>query len=293
MINWNWLHASYPFEHTVSDKRDTIIALSLLASLILLLLQPFGFVPINRMTMSGGYLIISVVLFVINFYGFPKAFPLWFEESKWSVQRAFLFLLYNFLVIGLWTHVFRALVIKNDLAYLISGEELLLGVGKIMMIGLGASVLLILIRYNLLARKHLQASQDLNNRLREQLHKLTPVDTEETVELTLENKSVVFKRSQLNYVKSEGNYISLHIASDNKYIPKIYRARMKVVEEALSSFPEFFRCHRSFMVNLNRIESSHGNSQGLFIKVVEEEIQIPVARPKIKFLRERIAEASV
>ena len=292
MINWNWFHASYPFEHSVSDKRDTIIALSLFVSLILLLLQPYGFVAMNRVLMSGGYLVISIVLFIINFYGFPKLFPSWFEERKWSVKKAFLFLIYNFFVIGLWIHVYNSLVIKNDIAYLISGEEFFVLLGKIMMIGLGASVLLILIRYNLLARKHLQASQDLNSQLRQQLHRLTPIDAEETVELILENKPVIFIRSKLNFIKSEGNYISLYMASDKKFAPKLYRARMKEIEEALSSFPEFFRCHRSFMVNLNRIESSHGNSQGLFIKVLGEGSRIPVARPKIAFLKSRIAENS-
>ncbi|MEM7186911.1 MAG: LytTR family DNA-binding domain-containing protein [Bacteroidota bacterium] len=290
MINWNWLQTSYPFEHAVSDKRNTILSLSLFASLILLLLQPYGFVPMNQMVMSAGYLVISVGLFALNFYGFPKAFPQWFEESKWSVQRALLFLLYNFFVIGLWTHVFRALVIKNDIAYLISGEELLVGLGKIMGIGLGASVLLILIRYNVLARKHLQVSQELNRQLREELHQLAPISAEETIELLLENKSVVFKRAELNYIKSEGNYVSLHLASVENRTPKLYRARMKETEEALAKFPEFFRCHRSFLINLNRIESSHGNSQGLFIKVIGDTSRIPVARPNISFLRKRIAD---
>ena len=290
MISWNWLQAPYPFERDAADKRDTIISLSLFASLILLLLQPYGFVALNQARMSGGYLVISVTLFVINFYGFPKLLPSWFEEHKWSVQRAFIFLLYNFFVIGLWTHVFRGLLIKNDIAYLISGEELLIGLGKIMMIGLGASILLILIRYNLLARKHLQVSQELNHQLREQLNQLTPIDADETIELILENKPVVFNRSDLNFIKAEGNYIALHLASHEKHTSQLYRVKMKEMEEALSSFPEFFRCHRSFMINLNRIESSHGNSQGLFITVTGETTRIPVARPNIQFLRKRVSE---
>ncbi len=84
MVNWNWLHTSYPFEHSVVDKRDTFIVLPLLAGLILLLFQPYGFVPINRMLMSVGYLVISMTLFITNFYGFPKVFPAWFEESRWN-----------------------------------------------------------------------------------------------------------------------------------------------------------------------------------------------------------------
>ncbi|WP_422104209.1 LytR/AlgR family response regulator transcription factor [Winogradskyella sp.] len=292
MINWHWLKASYPFEHSVTEKRDTIISLTLFASLILLLLQPYGFIAINRLLMSAGYMVISVTLLMVNFFGFPKLFPLWFEESRWSVLRAFLFLLYNFLIIGLWTHIFQSLIIKNDLAYLISGHELFIGLAKIMMIGLGASVLLVLVRYNIMARKHLQVSQELNNQLREKLHKLTPIDTEQTIELILEKKLVAFKRSELNFIKSEGNYISLYLASDKSFTPALYRARMKETQEALSAFPEFFRCHRSYLVNLNRIESTHGNSQGLFIKVFGEETKIPVARPKIRFLKARIADNS-
>ncbi len=292
MINWTWFRTPYPFEQSMAEKRNTVVSIALFLSLIVLLLQPYGFMVINRSLLFSGYLLGAFLVLGINYFGFPILFPRWFEEAKWSISKAFLFLLYNFFIIGLWHHVGNSLFIKGDPELLISFTELLLSVSKTLMIGLVASTLLILFRFNFLARKHLQASQEVNRQLRKQLDVLHPIDPSETIQLQLENKPVTFKRSDLRYVSSEGNYIALHFMTAEKNTSKLYRGRMKEIEEALSKYPEFFRCHRSFLVNLDTIESSHGNSQGLFIKLFDTAIKIPVARPKIGFLRKRIAQKS-
>ena len=283
MMSRTWFNAVYPFEHTALEKWNTIVSISLFSSLILLLLQPFGFTPINKLLLFAGYGVISFISFNVNYFGFHYFFPALFEDKKWTVSKALLFLAYNFLIIGFWNHIFNAYVINKNPELLTSGSELGVTLIKTMTIGLVASGFLVLIRYNYLTRRHLQDAQVLNNKLKEQLGHEHIIDDPEVIELTLDNSSLSFERGRLKFIQSQGNYLAFHF--DHQRIPKLYRGRIKNLEHMLDHHPEYFRCHRSYIVNLNFVESSQGNSQGLYIKLRDVDEKVPVARPKIKLFK--------
>ena len=289
MTGRTFLEAAYPFEHTAMEKWNTILSTSFFLSLILFLLQPFGFVPMARLQLCAGYLVIGLLILQVNYFSIPRFFPALFEDSAWSVSRAFLFLAYNFLLIGFWNHIFNALWVKNDPALLVSGIELAITITKTLAIGSIASCFLILIRYNFITRKHLQVSQDLNQHLKTQLvFARQPIDETELIELELENKSIAVPRNKLRYISSEGNYLAFHFEGEKKILPQLFRGRIKWMEEALMDYPEFFRCHRSFIVNLKFIESTRGNSQGLSIMLCDGNDRLPVSRSNIKQLKLRL-----
>ena len=293
MISRTFFEVAYPFEHTAIEKWNTILITSTFLSLILLLLQPFGFVPIARLQLYSGYMAIAFLILPINYFSFPRFFPALFEDSVWSVSRAFLFLAYNFLLIGIWNHIFNALIVKNDPVLLVSGLELANSILKTLALGSIVSCFIILIRYNIITRKHLQVSQDLNQDLKTQLIFVQPpVDETEVIELELEKKSVTIPRNKLKFISSEGNYLAFHFQEEKKTQSQLFRGRIKQMEEALMDYPEFFRCHRSFIVNLKFIESTRGNSQGLSIKLYDENDRLPVARSNIKQLRLRLKRNS-
>ena len=289
MLSHPFFQIAYPFEQSLAEKIQTVIFISLFLSLLLFLLQPFGFVPLSRLQFLSGYILITLITFLINYIGIPFYFPHYFEEQSWSIAKAFLFFLYNFFQMGLWIHIFNTLIMYNSPSEMASGTELLITITKALILGGVTSSFLILIRYNWISRQNLQASQDLNQELKDQLQLYKPIqDQAEMIYLLLEGKSVDLPRSQLAYVRSEGNYLSFHFDPDYSKSPLLIRGRIKELEEALSNYPEFFRCHRSFMVSLLHISSTRGNSQGLSIQLRNLPEQLPVARPKIKVLQGHI-----
>ena len=289
-MNWAWLKTEYPFEKTTKEKSHTIVYILIFTSLLLLLLQPFGFTPTNRLSYFLGFLIVAFLSLSINYFGFPYFFPAFFEESRWSISKGILFLFYNFLLIGLWHYIFNGLFNTKNIFFNQSWVEFIEVLLKTLGIGFVAAVFLILNRYNFLARKHLQISQELNQQLQVQLGLSGTPNEGIIIELLLENNRITFHRNDLKYVSAEGNYIALHFRNREKKSPRLFRATMKQINDALLGFPEFFRCHRSFIINLNAIESSKGNSQGLFIKIYGETENIPVARPKIKPFRDKLQQ---
>lgn len=286
MLSRTFFQIAYPFEHSTKEKIQSVGFTTLFLSLLLILLQPYGFVATSRIQALLGYLCIGLVTFNINFFGIPYLFPQYFEDRYWSISRGLLFFLYSFFQMGIWVHIFNTWVIKNDPIAMSSGIELGVTVAKLLVLGGVSTFFLILIRYNWITRQNLQASQDLNQQLRAQISlEEQAADQQEQIHLSLENKSIEVPRSKLLYIRSEGNYLAFLFAPDYAKSPLLFRGRIKQLEKVLANYPEFFRCHRSFIVNLNHISSTRGNSQGLSIQLHNSADKLPVARPKIKALR--------
>ena len=288
-----WLKTYYPFEQTAGEKWNTIVILSLILSFLLLILQPYGFSPLNKLQAFTGYVIIGSLTLIINYFSIPAILPKLFDIKSWSIYKSLFFYAFNFLIIGCWFHLFNAKIIHNNPMILISITELLITIFKIMFIGLIASSFLILFRYNIITRKNLQLSQDLNQSFLHQLKRKSKDQLpQNTVILCIENKSIPLSLNQLRVISSEGNYISLHLSEKTSKLANLYRGTIKEIEEQLKAYPQFFRCHRSHIVNLDHIESTKGNSQGLVIRLGED-LEIPIARSRIKEFRELLGTAMV
>ena len=53
---------------------------------------------------------------------------------------------------------------------------------------------------------------------------------------------------------------------------------MKKATETVYPYAVFFRCHRAYIVNLDKIEQVEGNAQGYKLKLQGTEDLIPVSR---------------
>lgn len=60
---------------------------------------------------------------------------------------------------------------------------------------------------------------------------------------------------------------------------------MKSVEEQISS-KKILRCHRSYIVNLEKIESLKGNAQGYKLKIFDSNYIVPVSRKYLNLINE-------
>ncbi|WP_423126473.1 LytR/AlgR family response regulator transcription factor [Gaoshiqia sp. Z1-71] len=91
------------------------------------------------------------------------------------------------------------------------------------------------------------------------------------------------------YLESADNYVIVFYLSGNKLAKQLLRSSMKNMEMLFSGLP-FKRCHRSFMVNLQKIEFvNHGNAN-CSVKLSGVEKLIPVSRkfyPEFKPYRKR------
>lgn len=84
----------------------------------------------------------------------------------------------------------------------------------------------------------------------------------------------------LIYLEAEGNYVKLFFDSGQEVTHKLLRSSMNKMEVQLQSFPFMYRSHRSYMVNLRKMEAKSGNSMGYRLRLTNIDSQIPVSRNK-------------
>ncbi len=106
------------------------------------------------------------------------------------------------------------------------------------------------------------------------------------VNLTSEsgNESIEFDLNNLLFIESTSNYVIVKFEIGNKIQEKILRSSLTRIEKILSEFNNIFRCHRTYLVNIDNAKNIIGNSQGYKL-IFSNSIEIPVARGKSKSLK--------
>lgn len=98
-------------------------------------------------------------------------------------------------------------------------------------------------------------------------------------------ESLTVLPSDIIYIESVANYLSIWYFLDGELKQKRVRNTLKSVEEILSGYPFLLHCHRAFLVNIRFITHVEGNSAGCQLHLFSIERTIPVSKANIEALR--------
>lgn len=87
--------------------------------------------------------------------------------------------------------------------------------------------------------------------------------------------------NDLLFAKAEGNYIELTIYKDAQLSTELKRISLTQFNSQISSHPNFFRCHRAYLVNMLLIENVSGNAQGYLLAFKATGAKVPVSRAQL------------
>ena len=87
-------------------------------------------------------------------------------------------------------------------------------------------------------------------------------------------------------IKSDGNYMEVYYLQNDKIAFTLLRNTMVAIESHIIEYPFLLRCHRSYLINTDKIESIKGNTRGYIINLAGIEYDIPVSRSKIASFKE-------
>jgi hypothetical protein len=86
------------------------------------------------------------------------------------------------------------------------------------------------------------------------------------------------KKETLLYIESEENYVSICYLDNNKVVKYLLRETLKNIEERFSG-TELTRCHRSFIVNFDKVKIIRKENDGLKLGLdTPVSIDIPVSK---------------
>jgi len=99
---------------------------------------------------------------------------------------------------------------------------------------------------------------------------------------SLKKESLNFRASELLFVSSDGNYVDFHLYRDARIQKVPIRNSISNIEQQFSSMPNYFRCHRAYIVNLDQVSGRTGNALGYQLTLRQCPEKIPVSRQKVK-----------
>ena len=82
----------------------------------------------------------------------------------------------------------------------------------------------------------------------------------------------------LLYVKSFNVYQELICVQNEKQVKLLIRNTMANIEKQLSGDDQFLRCHRSYLVNTQKIKSVEGNTRQYYFVLEGPDEKIPISR---------------
>jgi hypothetical protein len=282
-----FLKQPYPLVlETQCNLRDSLL-ISTFLFLFLIIFQPFGLSttePRIRYYLVTGYTCVCFIMLMINLFIIPRILKNIFREERWTVRRRIIWLTWIVFSIGLGNYLFACFINERLDFFRLGLETFLLFQLVTLLIAFFPIVLFTLLNQNYLLRRHIQSARQISEKLKDSELKNTPSRTEDQrIILVSENcrEKVQYSTRDLLFLRSEGNYIALY-SREKKRMDGLLRNSLTKIEEQLSPFPAFFRCHRAYIVNLRSVRRATGNAQGFQLILNGCDIKIPVSRKYVK-----------
>ncbi|MDZ7934123.1 MAG: LytTR family DNA-binding domain-containing protein [Emticicia sp.] len=270
------LQQPYPF----GEKSNTRLLIQSIGegafiAFFLIFFQPFGiseWQDPNKNWYLASYGIITALCGMILRFVVFKAFPKYHSETTWNVGKEILSVMLLILMIAAGNVVFSGLVFKLNNG--ISSFFWMLLV--VMTIGIFPATFGVMLNYIIQLKKYNQPiivqhfTQPTENK---------PVIESKALKLMAENEKdfLEFDAENLFYIESSDNYSTVCFEKNQKLQKELLRSSLTRLEGQIST-ENIVRCHRSFIVNLDKVEKITGNAQGYKLHLTIPELLVPVAR---------------
>jgi len=275
-----FLNKPYPFNDDLKHNTKIIFFISMGVFVFLFLFQPL---QIDSLATRDKYFLViglGIVTFLslsLNLLILPSLFPRVLKGSSWNVKKEIFWDLWILFTVSVGYFLYyKALGIMEF------GFDMII---KLILIAIvPTSVLIVLNRHRLL-RSHLRLANELNIKLKE--HKASHEKLVHFVS-DYQKDNLSIKASLIIFVRSANNYIEVFWKEGQEVKSQMVRCSLLKAEELLIDNKFIFKCHRSFMANINHIDKIEGSSQGYRLYFDKVDFPIPVSKNYAINLKELI-----
>lgn len=226
---------------------------------------------------------VSFVITAFHYTIWPRLFPNSFAEERWTVGREILVITLNILLIAVANRLYLDAVLRPGEN---SGLNWLSTILVTFLVSLFPVTGLVILNYIRQLKRYSQAAAKLpvhkpdSTSLQADDTSVKPLDVENsTLTLIAENEkdALTFPAEALLFIESSDNYCTVVYLKNNQPVKPLLRSSLSRLEKQIDH-SHVVRCHRSYVVNLNRVERVTGNAQGYKLHLLDGQFQIPVAR---------------
>lgn len=272
--------------------------------LVLFVFGAFGMQNLStgpRFYAASFYALATFIMSILNCIFLPWVFPQPFKEETWTVGKEMLFFVWILICVSA-TNLLTSNFLEGEginLNNFLRTISITTSVGIIPI-----SISILVKQQSLLKRYSTGACQieekvftptsgpDINTSTTDGKTKAATIN-KDFIELSGDNtgEKLSIPLSNLLYINAADNYIRIFYTDGTTTRSSILRSTLKKTEESLASFPQFFRCHRTYLVNLQKVKHISGNAQGYKLHLDEIEEPVPLSRSLNNSIAQKLSEA--
>ena len=256
----------------------SIYGISIFNFFFLLLFKPFGlysFIFIERIKTLLVYFLVVLPIILVNSYLLKSVFL-----KNYTLGNTIIWFIWSFLLISVGIFIVNAYLFNDGRFYF---SLFLWSFGITLCTAVIPLTILILFHYNYVLIRRLNNAQSINEILK---NKKINHNKEIIFEDENNKKKISISLDSLLYITVADNYIDVYYYEKNKISHELIRNSLTNIEKTFANTKQLFRCHKSFIINLNSVISVTGNSAGYKLKLQNTDVLIPVSRK----LNSRIVE---
>lgn len=293
---FQFLRNPYPRNNDFNHRLKVTLFSGLLVAIILIFI--FSIRSGISAEMIGNFLLFGLVTCAaMAFFELllPAAFRNYFSEEQWTVGKNILF----------WTLLILMITLGNLMLahYLynvpLSAASMLKWFYYTAGIGFLVNGAFSMFYYKRMLKQNETGAAELNREMlqheAEQIKAAVEISQMKPKEIgklffVAENgkDEYAFSPEEILYIESADNYSKVVTAENHEMKQIMIRSTLKRMEEQCNGHTSFFRCHRGYIVNMDKVVSVKGNSQGYRLCFIEVQETIPVARSMNEELKKRI-----
>ncbi len=280
-------HLRKPYPQTLNPFKVSI-TIGLFVSFFIALFQPFGlqyYQTEYKILILSGYGFVTTSILIINLFLLPRSFQKLFENETWTIFKQIVWLLFIIISIGIGNYFYSLLF---SVFPWIGIQGFFLFIGFTIAIAIIPIIGLTILSYNLLLRKNLAVSIQLNEKLK--IYNQVRSESDIIIYSKGNKQKIKMSCKELIFIESSSNYVTIWYERNEQLEHIILRNTLKNIENQIQDIQSLFKIHRAFIVNLNYIEKVNGNSQAYRLKLKNIDKEIPVSRNYIKELKNKISE---
>jgi len=259
---------------------------------VLAFLRPFGLAAYTYSFVFRDALIFGLVTLIavrINFSLFKYlVIKGVFIEEKWVVWMEILLEIWLLLFIGICNAITAHLIyaVPYTLSFLIEG------ITQTLIVGMFPSLAILAIRQYTLLKKYTSLAIKLDKKISTSPLLIKEKNLEHTLPVYFQDEvshtEIKVNPDTIIYFLAADNYIKIFFFQNNCTQSLLVRGTLKNVEEKLTEHSKFYRCHRSYLVNLSYVRHISGNAQGYKLHLEGTEELIPVSRSLNNEIAEKV-----
>lgn len=271
------LQKPYPLLVSRRSRIRMSILFSLFTWFFLYIFRPFGVdesqFPMFLVSFSYG-MVCFVMMMVLNVFVVPLL-PGLFAEQSWTTGHQIFWTMVNIFSIGLGNWVLTAYLFYEPLLL----KELINFEVYTLVIGLFPVGISYILNQIWLERKYRLAAANLNEELHPERQDPTSSDSKVVIHSDNQDEDLTLDANRLVYAEASDNYVLFKYLNERKQLhKKLIRTSLKKVENDLQAHPQFWRCHKSYIVNRLHVARFSGNAQGYKLHLQTTDEFVPVAR---------------